>query len=211
MTKNTAERIEVLNVISARRRPKNNEEFWPAWAGGSAEMAPPCIPPGPIYIRLCNGLKLCLGFQQVNLGSHLHQDCAKSMSENHFKVGKFGVSLAYYYDHSFTFRFYRINCWRLNATLNSGQHRESVVTVLPVVFVNVSLNKIHLLDFQTQEIRIVYLCRGSNRPPSISFPRCLLWWSGTTKAWHVGHGCLNSISLLSTALQSKYHVLHRFT
>jgi len=110
MTKNTAERIEVLNVISARRRPKNNEEFWPAWAGGSAEMAPPCIPPGPIYIRLCNGLKLCLGFQQVNLGSHLHQDCAKSMSENHFKVGKFGVSLAYYYDHSFTFRFYRINC-----------------------------------------------------------------------------------------------------
>lgn len=148
--------------------------------------------------------------KSVNLVNHLHQDSANSMSENHFKLGKFGI-LAYYYDSIFTFRFYRINSCKLNATLNPGQHGESVVTVLAVVFENASQNKMHLFDFQIKEVRIIYLYRGSNRLPSITFPRCLFWWSGTTKAWHVGHGCLNNISLLSTALQSKYRVLHRFT
>lgn len=163
-------------MISARKRPKNSEEFWPEGAGELAEMAPPCIPQGSVFMRLSliKAVPRLSAGKSVNLVNHLHQDCANSMSENHCKLEKFGVSLAYYYDSIFTFRLCRINHWKLKGTLNSGQHRENVVTVLAVVFVNASQNKIHLLDFQIQETRIIYLCEGSNWLPSMSFPKMLI-------------------------------------
>lgn len=191
--------MAVLKVTS-RGRAKNSKELWPEGTGGPSKMTSPCTSPETVFMSQNKAVSRPSAGKSAILVNHLHQDCDNSVSENRFKLGKIGISCWLYFLHV---GFTEPAAENGIAKRTSRQQGEPVVTALAVAFVNASQNKMHCLDFQIWEIRITYLCRGSNPLPSISFPRCLFWWSGTTKAWHVGHSCLNKIDLLSPALQSR--------